>query len=59
MIYCADCELIFSESDIELDQIDDDGTSWCDCGCELQSIDPDDGRRYQFEGDHVPGYRGA
>ena len=41
MIYCPDCELWFDESDISDDQIDQDGTVWCECGCEMQSIDPD------------------
>ena len=60
MIYCPDCELTFDENDIEDTQIDSDGTPWCHCGCELQSIDPDMvSSRYQFEGDYVPGYRGA
>lgn len=41
MIYCDDCELWFDESDIDDDQIDEDGTAWCECGCELREIDPD------------------
>lgn len=42
MIYCPECEIWWGESDLEGgDWIDEDGTAWCPCGCELRSIDPE------------------
>lgn len=41
MFYCPDCEIYWDEDDIDDTWIDDDGTSWCPCGCELRSFDPE------------------